>query len=225
MKLSVVIPHYWAAREGNLRMIVNSLRLGTVKPDEIIIWNNDRPIEPIEGAQIIQAPRNYGCLGRFIASYAARGEYVLFQDNDTCVVETTVEKLMYWAKARPGSIVSIDGWSFTADKTYTNGVETLCYGFGVGGVDKAVVGPTEVDVTPGHMELVSRADLMNILTFFPFEDSTVMEDLWFNACAKQAGVPRYVVPCRFAYLSECGVGICQAPNFFAERDALCQAIF
>jgi GT2 family glycosyltransferase len=90
-------------------------------------------MEPIGGAQVIQAPRNYGCLGRFIASYAARGEYVLFQDNDTCVTKDTVLQLLLAAQDIPNSICSIDGWSFTADKTYTNGVKTLCYGYPIGG--------------------------------------------------------------------------------------------
>lgn len=225
MKLSVVIPHYWAEREGNLRTIVKALYAGSVAPNEIIIWNNGSPLEPIAGAEIIQAPRNYGCLGRFIASFAARGEYVLFQDNDTCVTRDTVLQLLLAAQDIPNSICSIDGWSFTDDKTYTNGVKTLRYGFPIGGPGTGVEEPTRVDVTPGHMELVRRGDLGAILSWFPFEDKTVMEDLWFNACANKADVQRYVVPCQFKYLSECGVGICQAPDFFAERDRLCQDIF
>jgi hypothetical protein len=52
-----------------------------------------------------------------------------------------------------------------------------------------------------------------------------MEDLWFNACANKADVQRYVVPCHFKYLSECGVGFVNMPAFSSERDKLCQAIF
>lgn len=225
MKLSVVIPHYWAAREGNLRTIVHALRSGSVAPNEIIIWNNDRPLEPIAGAQIIQAPRNYGCLGRFIASFAARGEYVMFQDNDTCVTKDTVLQLLLAAQDIPACVTSIDGWSFTENKTYTDGVKTLRYGFPISGPNVGVDAPTVVDITPGHMEMIRREDLMAVLSWFPFEESSIMEDLLFNAACNKAGVRRYIVPCHFTYLSECGVGICQAPGFFAERDRLCQAIF
>lgn len=217
MKISVVIPHFYSAREPNLRVIADTLRAGTVPPDEILVWNNDVAIAPIDGVQVFESPRNLGCLGRFVASYAARGEYILFHDNDMAVAPTTVERLLLWAKKIPHSIVSVDGWSFTAEKNYSQGVKTLQYG-------TSVRLPMSVDVTPGHIELLDRSTLYKILSVFPFEDSTVMEDLWFNACAQRVGVKRYVVPTDFKYLPDYGMGISTSSTFNEERDALCRKI-
>lgn len=218
MKLSVVIPHFYNERTGNLTTIARALQQGSMVPNEILVWNNDAPIPPIAGVKIIQADRNYGCLGRFIASFAARGEYVLFHDNDMVCRRDTVLALYDHALAIPNGIFSIDGWNFLPDLSYTEGVKTLKWG-------KSEKVAVEVNVTPGHIELISRAALYRVLAYFPFEDATIMEDLHFNAAAMRAGVKRYVVPSDYDYLDSCGVGISHAEDFNARRDEACKQIF
>lgn len=73
--VSVVIPHYFAAREPNLRLIVDAFMEGSVAPAEVIVWCNTPLVHPLPGASIITAHRNVGAQARFLAALAALGRW------------------------------------------------------------------------------------------------------------------------------------------------------
>src|SRR5688572_14351330 len=185
--LSVVVPHFFAAREPNLAILIEALRTGTRPPDEILIWNNDQPLaKPLHHARLIQSPWNLGCKARFLGALAAVGDWILFQDNDVSARPGTVANLLRHAKQHPDAILSLDGRAMDPGDDYRGSAR-------VRGRRVSVVTP--IDITLGRIELVSRVTLMRVLARFPFRDDTVMDDLAFSQAAREVGVQCYVVPC------------------------------
>lgn len=221
--VSVIIPHYYKERERNLLQITDALYRGTVRPDEIIIWNNDSPFDPmfIQGmmVDVIQSHRNVGCQGRFIAALTARSDYVIFQDNDVMVQQNTIENLLRWSYF--GGVITLDGRTVSPGEGYKKSVL-----YTTGPEMKA---PIKVDMSLGHMEMVGRKLLYSILSNFPFDETTEMEDLYFSAACKLLGVPIHVVPSNhgagLVALSMGGVGSCLTDGHYDKRDAICKEIF
>lgn len=217
--ISAVIPHFFRERESNLPIVIDALRNGTHPPDEILIWNNDRPISiGLPGVDIIQSHRNVGCQARFLAALAARSEFVWFQDNDVAVCERTLEEMVAWNE-KLGGVTSFDGrcvpGSYRKSTLITSGPELR--------------EPHAVDITLGHGEVIRRDLLRRILSHFPFDESTVMEDLYFGWACKRAGVARWVVPTSarggLRSLPMHGVGSCKQPGHYTQRDRICAEIF
>jgi hypothetical protein len=219
-KVSVIIPHFYAARWPNLQVIASALREGAVVPHEILIWNNEAGALPaIDGAQVIQSHRNVGCLARFVASLVAQGDWLLYHDNDMLCAAGTVQDLVMWAQRLGESIVSVDGWNFVdAKRSYAAGVNTYFTG-------QDLIEPRRVDVVPGHIELVRKDVALRILATFPFIDAPEHDDLVWNACAERLGIPRYVVPSKSSWLSDYGLGISREPGFNDRRDQLCRELW
>lgn len=218
MRVSVVIPHYFAKREPNLRTIVAAHQASTRPPDEIVIWNNDAPLTtPIDGARVIQSPWNLGCKARFLAALVTVGDWILFQDNDLMPEPAGLENLLRWSKDYPRSILSFEGRRINSELPYR-----MWKSIRGSGINK----PTRIDITLGRMELVRRDVLMMLLAAFPFRDSTDMDDLAFSVCARTLGTKCFVVPYAedgangFVKLDECGVGmsITKRKEYLADRD-------
>ena len=218
--VSVIVAHYYAARWPNLPMLVGALQSGTVSPQEILIWNNELGALPqMDGVHVIQSHRNVGCQARFVASFVAQGDWLLYHDNDMLCDENTLALLLAWARKLGDAIVSVDGWSFVDDRhRYVDGVGTYFTG-------QHLSGPQQVDVVPGHIELVRRNTVLQILSTFPFVSSPVHDDLVWCACAKKLGIPRYVVPCQSSWLPDYGLGISREPGFNEERNQLCRELW
>jgi hypothetical protein len=216
MRLTAIIPHFYWERTGNLRTIVDSLRSGTVVPEEIIVWNNERDPVTIAGAFVVQSPRNIGAKARLLAAVMARGERVLFLDNDIAVRRRTVENLLSWScrhwerptvvtlegRERPFSGAPYSRWP----KVYGRGLRE----------------PAPVFLSLGRGEMLRRRDLLAVLPGFPFEDSTVMDDLWLSECFFRHEMSVVVVPCvpgesDLEDLPMGGVGLCRQATFNAER--------
>jgi hypothetical protein len=216
MKLTTIIPHYYVERTGNLRVIVNSLRSGTVTPDEIIVWNNEREPVTIAGALVVQSPRNIGAKARLLAAMMARGERVLFLDNDIAVRRRTVENLLSWSGrywARP-TVVTLEG----RERPFGGAP----YGRWPKVYGRGTLEPTPVFLSLGRGEMLLRRDLLRVLPDFPFEDSTVMDDLHLSECYARCGYDVVVVPCvpgesDLEDLPMGGVGLCRQANFTEER--------
>jgi hypothetical protein len=222
--VSVVIPHYYPEREPNLWKIVDAFNSGTVRPVEILIWCNsplqNRSLRLQTGVQLFLSPRNVGAQGRFLAALAARGEFVFFLDNDVAPQVKTLENILEWQKSLPSSILTLEGRMALTDKPY--GSWPKKYGHGLADA-------IQVELSLGRGELVARKDLPHILSDFPFDPLTVMDDLWFSSGAMQEGKQIWVVPCKkgesaLTDLPMYGTGLCMEPAFYAERDLALKAI-
>ena len=224
--VSVVIPHYYVEREKNLHEIVKALCSGTVLPIEIIIWCNTELIlqssvfeffnddDRVTSVRFIESSWNVGCQARFLAALVARGDYVLFQDNDVCVRRRTVENLLH--RAEPNTVVSLDGY-YVPPIGYT--MRSRCLGW-------HQPRPVSVNLTLGRMELVERKTLLRVLRDFPFGPETEMDDVAFSSACKKNGVPIFVVPAPdrdfvFVNLPDGGVGLSKGmpPSYVARRDS------
>lgn len=213
-RVSVVIPHFFAERRANLARIAEALRAGTVKPVEIIVWNNDAPLPSVHHhVSVIQSFKNVGPKARFLAALVARGDYVLFQDNDVTVLPKTIENLLLFQHVLGGA-VSVQG-RVLGEGSYQRSPKL--YGHGLDA-------PVGVDCLLGRMDLIPRGLLPSILSSFPWEETTEMDDIWFSACAVAAGVPLHVVPTdrKQSDLVELmdGIGACRQMGFYAKREAV-----
>ena len=169
----------------------------------------------------MQAPWNAGSKARFAAALVARGEYILFQDNDICVDEGTLEHLS--GQARPDAVVALEGRRFTAGNRRYTATEHVN--------GRAIAEPVAIDITLGRMELVHRDIVRRLLPDMPFDDGMKMDDIWFSYAASCRGIVRLVIPyprgCGFKDLDECGVGqsIGDTRAHLRERNALCLRLF
>lgn len=220
--VSVVVPHYFAAREPNLAILIAALRTGTRPPDEILIWNNDRPLtRPLSGARLIQSAWNIGCKARFLGAFAAIGDWILFQDNDVTARPGTVANLLRHAAKHPDAILSLDGRAIVDGEDYRGSNRVR---------GRRVKTVTPIDITLGRMELVRREVLMRVLARFPFRDNTVMDDLAFSQAAREAGVQCCVVPCTphedVSNLPtyDVGLSITHRNEYYAERNRVTDAL-
>ncbi len=210
--ISVVIPHYYARREPNLRLIVDALQAGTVRPREILIWANEPVLQELRGVSIIAAHRNVGAQARFLAALAALGQWIVFLDNDVSPESRTLETLLDWAQA--DQIHTLEG--------------RLCSGGGYREAPKiyghSIAAPVRVQLSLGRGEIVWRRALPRLLQHFPFDAGLVMDDLWFSAAAARQKVPIFVMPAAkgessLRELPMYGEGLCLRREYYAERDA------
>lgn len=222
MLLSAVITHFFPSREPNLPIIAQALRSQSLEPDEVLLWNNDRPLDMAPaGFAVIQSPYNVGCQARFLAGLMARGEWILFQDNDIALRPKAIANLIEWAaKADYPAIWALDGRRGLS-RGYARSVFLAA---------EDVKGkPIRVDMTMGHAEIVRRSDLIRIMAGFPFGPSGRMDDLQLAGAAELAGVRRYVVPAARSeyldHLSSRGHGAEYEPDHYIVREALARRLF
>lgn len=220
--VSVVVPHYFVAREPNLTLLVEALRQGSRPPDEILIWNNDRPLaKPLQGVRLIQSAWNLGCKARFLGALASIGEWILFQDNDVSARPGTVANLLRHGRQHPDAILSLDGRAIPAGEDYRGSTRVR---------GRRVKSVTPIDITLGRMELVRRDVLMRVLARFPFRDDTVMDDLAFSQAAREVGVQCCVVPCTpqedVSNLPtyDVGLSVTHRDEYYAERNRVTEAL-
>lgn len=229
MSVSVVIPHYYLERTGNLKDIVREHERATVRPDEIIIWNNEPNVnasakfsclmgwDPFGRVKVIDAHRNVGCSARFLAAMTAQSEFILFQDNDVSVEKDTLYHMLSFYNNFPGrAITSLEGRRLLPRKPYRDALKVD----GFGRKDFQTI-----HVSLGRLELVPKQVVNDLLSYIPFSDSAKYDDILFSHAAEVNGVPRFVLPSNsgtyFYNLDEKGVGAWHQPNHFSERDVLC----
>lgn len=98
MKITAVLVSYWKERRNNITRIVHALKAGSVKPDKIIIFNNNKDLDlgqysgNIE-VSIINSGKNFGHRARFIACLLEPSDYYYFIDDDMCPNKFTLEYL------------------------------------------------------------------------------------------------------------------------------------
>lgn len=198
--ITLIIPHYYnAERERNLERIVQNVR---PQVDDAIIWNNDNPITPVEGARVIQSEHNIGCQGRFAAVKHLKDgmSHVLFHDNDViCRSPGFVQKMMKESALYPGDIITITG-----EYRIYNGNATV--------------------ISRGQMELVPIGTLNAILQYWnPLDGSAKHDDVWFSVMAHHLGFQRRFLRLAWKNIKD-HVGMWHTPGFFPERDQVFESL-
>jgi hypothetical protein len=105
-KVVAVVCSYWPKRYDNLAHIVDDLRYGSVRPDWIIILNNNRDEDPagdsrLVGRETVRFIDSYNteCRGKFVAALFEPADYYLLLDDDTSVAPKTIETLLEYSDA------------------------------------------------------------------------------------------------------------------------------
>jgi hypothetical protein len=169
--VTCIIPHYYNEhRYKNLAPIVETLR-GQV--GEVIIWNNDSPIDPVPGARIIQADHNWGCQGRFAAAkelseIVGEANYVLFHDNDLITHPNSLSRLRHVLEWNRGHIATITG-----EVRRFKGVDYF--------------------LSRGRYELMELDTLRQILEFWTNGPESVHDDIWLSVRAIELKIARFHV--------------------------------
>jgi len=91
---------YWPERMEHFERIINDLRNGTIHPDRIVIWNNNRNFslkDKFEGVETIESTENLGHRVRFVAALTFPSDYYFFIDDDITVGKKTIESYMKYA--------------------------------------------------------------------------------------------------------------------------------
>jgi len=149
MKITVVLLHYWRERTGNIGKIIESLASGSVKPDKIILFNNN-PEVSFDGA--INSNVNYGGRARYIAALLEPSDYYYFIDDDTNVYSHTLENFVKYAKK--GCCLGYRGKILLGD-SYRNAKEVL---------PRTLDKPKKVDLLVGNGTIFAhRSALLKML--------------------------------------------------------------
>jgi len=216
--VTAVIPVFYPERRQNLPIVVEALRAGSRVPDEIIVWNNGEPIDPIDGVSVVQSHRNVGCQGRFYAALMAKSDIVLFTHDDLLVGRDTLDDLVDWHYQDPKAVWAMHG------RVATDG------GYEAWRSLKATSGgsPTRLDVALGRCDLVPASILRTILSRYHWPATVEMDDLWFSASARLQGIDLLLPPmpesAQFRKLSSQGVGYCHQADWYQQRDACARRI-
>ncbi len=215
--ISAIILNYWPQRLGNIARIIKDLNSGTVKPDRIIVWNNDSntKIEPHLGNQIcINSSYNFHCLVRYAMGLISESDHCLFIDDDLTVRRDTLEFLVKKSRLFPEAILGFYGKDIGlgGNHPYTSGHDI-----------KDVDTTTEVDMVLGRIHFCKRTKLANAFKLETEVDllinGVVEEDIVLSMANKIFEMEsNYIFPNRVIELDEGGVGYHYTKNHYPRRD-------
>jgi hypothetical protein len=215
MSLTAIITHFYKERLAYLDALVASVRDSTRPADDIIIWNNDEPIEPPRGTRVLQANVNQGSQARFLAALVTNGD-VLFLDNDISLRTRTIEQMETWSRSLPHSIISLHGRDVTYSYCHSTQVRSC-----------PTLNVQRVSVSLGRIEYVPSDVLDKLLWSFTVSLDSMMDDLWFSAKAAENGISIWVVPTD-GFIEQPilkGVGYCEQPRHYARRETEHKRLF
>lgn len=125
MKTSAFILSHYIERQGNINKIIESLNCGTVKPDKIIVLNDNPDIEfYYHGVTCINSTHNLPVISRFALGMCLDTDRTLFIDDDLAVGPKTLENFIKYAKEYPNALLGLEGNILNTDSNnpYTNGL-------------------------------------------------------------------------------------------------------
>ena len=92
-RIIAVVCAYWPSRIGNLRTIVDDLQSGEVRPDRILVLNNNPALTlDLPGADVVTSQFNSRTRGKFAVALLDPAEYYLLLDDDTSVHPRTLAR-------------------------------------------------------------------------------------------------------------------------------------
>lgn len=106
MGMSVVIPTY--NREKALEAVLTNIRDQTISPNEVIIVNNGEETKRVKelskGSLYIKTQENSLTLAKELGTHKAKGEIVIFLDDDMRIPEDYVENIEKFFQKNPEAI-------------------------------------------------------------------------------------------------------------------------
>lgn len=196
-------------RPENVREIIPVLKAQSVKPWVVLVNNGHRYIAERPDQmpdETWQLPHNIGPFARFLAAYAY-SDWLYFQDDDLVPTDDTfIEDMHSYAQQIPGAIFGVYGRHIRRKPPHydhpdtvgsTNMVKTVCMM-----MHRATLG--RVRFPAGD---VGRNDDIHVALETSRGEAISFSDPRFDKRLKQ--------------LSQMGVGLCQQPEHYSEREQYC----
>lgn len=222
MKVTAIVLSHYKEREKNLIRIIEDLRNGIVKPDSIVVINDNPDILPYRspGVIYVNISHNTNPIVRFSFATVLDSDYFLFLDDDLTVEKKTLKYLVENAKINPNSILGFEGSSLNkdSDDPYTKGEE----------VSRVSI-PTVTDIII-RTYFVPKKALFHALKLRTTEPNLPLKSiddvllcLGYSLCGKGRSI---VIPLKnmsgVKELDFGGVGQCIDKTHYINRDATCR---
>lgn len=149
MKVSAILLAHYKEREGNISKIIDSLLNGTVKPDNIVVFNDSGTFLVDNRVTIVNSSKNYPVIIRFALGLCENADRILMIDDDLAVGKKTIENFVKYSKKYPEHLLGLEGNILGKDEVepYTLG-ESVDRGSHVRSVDVII---RTYFVTPMHL--------------------------------------------------------------------------
>lgn len=219
MKTALVIPHYHANRIRNVEHTVRQAQMWKVRPDEIIIFNNNpdyslRYQDIAKNITVINASRNFGSSVRYGIATVCFADIVVFQDDDLLLSDNAFGNLVDAVKQHPQSIVGMIGGDFKKGVPYR---------------EKTHVVEGECHFILGRVSAMRRELLLQGLSLIyqhtELKDACKNhEDIPMSVANVLAGHKNRTIPLDFQELDDGGVGLEKHGNHYTLRDSILKAV-
>lgn len=172
-KLTLIILNW--KRPHNVRRIVQAY-LAYSRFDEIILWNNNPECSfKIKNEKLKYfTSENQFTVSRYAATFFARNNDIMFQDDDLFLTELQIEKLFEVHLAHPKSIIGCFGRNLK-DGRY---VRDCSYG--------------KVDVILGRVMLFEKKLISNFVKDCPAFGGALEDDILFSLCQHRHHIAAHV---------------------------------
>lgn len=191
MTVAAIILSY--KRTPNIPVIIKSLQGGKVKPDEIIVIdNNPKSNLQVQDVTLIRCSRNFGCLIRHAIAQVTGATHCLFIDDDLRVNPNTLHNFMRYHQRFPEAILGYFGMivDYQATKAYYGGRRIN---------RKGLLKPVAVDVVLGRIhfcrvdKLAQAFTVFNMIPDYPPPGSGV-DDILLSMANRLHRHKNYVIP-------------------------------
>jgi len=217
MKITTVLLSY--KRVKNLDKIIKSIKNSSLKPNQLIIINNNPEINlKIDGIDIINMGGNYGCIARHAIALLSKNSHCLFFDDDLMLEEKTIENLANWSKKLPESIIGYFGMKLNFENKATP------YLTGKRIFTENIEKPELVDIVLGRIHFCQQKKMVeNFSLLIKTSDiGRVEDDIFLSLSNNFAGFKNYVIPKikngGYINLPEGDVAISRQPGHINKRD-------
>ncbi len=224
MKTAAFILSHYKEREQNITKIIESLISGSVKPDQIIVFNDNPEIDYYNYyATCINCASTMPVFSRFSLGSCLDADRILYIDDDLSVGPKTLENFIKYANKYPDYLLGLEGniLSQTSDNPYTDGLS----------VDRGNK-EQEVDIIIRTYFVNSLSLAQAIYTRELFKDQlpkkSVDDVILCMSNKYQYSGKNLVIPVNeksdVIELNSAGVGQCTNPEHYINRNLACKIL-
>lgn len=154
-------------RPDNIPILVKSIRDQT-RPAEISLWNNGKPLPPVDVNLLLTASVNQGCFPRWLLAALTKTEWIVVVDDDLAFKsKEALGTLLDVAAKHPDSITGVYGVELVKGKTYEHQKHWSNR-------------DAEVDIVKGRILCFRRRLLKHVPLCWPGVDTFRCDDIYLS---------------------------------------------